>query len=412
MMSTIHHVLGPSSLPRISKCIGSLYGPGRGESSPAAREGTACHTLLEFCLSMGANPHDLIGMTDFDAEFPVTLEMAEAVELFIDTVKAACDEFQIPHDQIKSEEKIVCDIIPNQLFGGTMDCQAAGGDTLIVADLKFGRKQVYADSLQLTAYSLLSLGKLERVPDRVVQLLIQPRGNPQVSRYEVGQTELAEAWDIVSNAAKFLLENPDRSSRLPKEYLAAGEHCLYCNQAEGCTAREAMAVELVTLGTFASPDEGKLIAAPTQEIPTDVLVEWVNKSDVIKAFLDDAKRALVVRAAQGQEIPGKKLVPNYGHRKWVEEDLELMKKKIPKAKLGLTTKEIMVTKLATPAQVEKLLKEKGTLKEVKERFNRLTQSPLIGVKLVDLKSRGEAIRPETATEFLNSLKNLEESSDE
>lgn len=407
----LHHIIGPSKLPRIQHCIGSLYGPGRDEGSEAAREGTACHSFLEYCLSIRENPRVLLGSTAFSQEFPVTIEMIEAVELFIDTVKATCDEFSIPYDRIKSEERLIHSVIPNNLFGGTMDCQVPGDDVLIVADLKFGRRQVYADSLQLTAYSLLSLDSLmtsqSRVPDKVIQLIIQPRASIQVSRHELGQEELLDAWDKIGTAAKYVLDNPDTSVRAPVEHMTAGEHCKYCPQRVGCPAREVMVTDLVTLGTFVNPADQTLIASPTQDIPTEVLVRWVERADAIKEFLEDAVKALVVRASQGQPIPGHKLVLSYGHRKWEDSDEEAMIKKLPRAKLGLTKKDIMVTKLATPAQLEKVLKERGTLKDkdVKDRFTRLTQSTPTGVRLVKEKARGEAIRPETAQEFLKTLEN-------
>lgn len=407
----LHHVISPSKLPRIQHCVGSLYGPGFDEGSEAAREGTACHALLEYCLAFGDDPRNCLGSEAFSTEFPVNIEMIQAVELFIDTVKGVCDEFGIPHDRIKSEEKLVHPGIPGGLFGGTMDCRVPGDRVLIIADLKFGRRQVYADSLQLTAYSLLSVSHMNPQPDKVVQLIIQPRGGTQVSRHEPGQEELSNAWNLISYAAEFVTLNPDLKVRPPVDYLNAGEHCKYCPQRVGCPARDGMVNELVTLGTFTNPNDMTLIASPTQELSTEVLVEWMQKADVIAEFLADVKKMLLIRASQGDEIPGHKLVVKYGHRKWNEEDDEAMAKKLPRAKLGLTKKDIMVSKMATPAQVEKILKERGILKdkELKDRFNRLTVSPPTGVKLVLTKDRGEAVRPETALEF---LKTMETSSDE
>jgi hypothetical protein len=406
-----HHIIGPSKLPRLQHCVGSLYGPGVDEGSSASREGTACHALLEFCLAMSDDPRAHLVSTAFSEEFPVTIEMVEAVELFIDTVKAKCDEVGIPHDRIKSEAKLVHSKIPNNMFGGTMDCQAAGDDVLIIADLKFGRRQVYADSPQLTAYSLLSLDTLNPPPKRVIQMIIQPRGSTPVSVHEVGQEELWSVWGIVSAVAQAVTEKPDLSQRAPLEMLNAGEHCKYCSQRNGCPALTTMVTEVTTIGTFENPDTKALIVAPTQEIPTEELVKWVDRADAIKEFLDDCDKALKVRASQGQVIPGRKLVLRYGHRTWTDDDMEAMAKRLPRAKLGLAKKDVMVTKLGTPAQVEKILKERGVLKdkEAKDRFNRLTQSKPIGVRLVPEASKGEAIRPEVAVEF---LKLVEADSDE
>lgn len=407
---TKHHLLGPSSLPRIVNCVGSLYGPPvKDEAGPAAIEGTTCHAVLEFCMSFGASPRDLLGSTDFNKDFPVTIEMVEAVELFIDTIHGLCDEFNIPKTQIRSEAKLVHPSIPNDLFGGTTDCQVFGDDVLIIADLKFGRRPVFADSLQLTAYSLLSMANAGgRTFKRVVQVIIQPRSNPQISRYEPGMNELSEAWDLISNAARFVLENPDLSTPRP-DALKAGEWCKYCKRREGCPAREAMAQELVQLGTFTNPNDMTLLVTPTHDIPTEVLVDWMNKADVIAEFLDDVRKALVVRASQGHKIPGHKLVLKYGHRKFIGDDDDAKLERKLTRTLDLATKDVRVTKVASPAQIEKLLKERGTLKELKDKFDKLTVNPPAGVKLVSEKQRGEEVRPETALEF---LKTLEDKSDE
>jgi hypothetical protein len=411
-----HHLLGPSSLPRIVNCVGSLYGPPvKDEAGPAAREGTACHAVLEFCMSFGANPRDLLGSTDFDKEFPVTIEMIEAVELFIDTIKGVCDEFSIPHDRIKSEERLVHGSIPDGLFGGTTDCQVFGDDVLVIADLKYGRRPVFADSIQLTAYSLLSLANAPAGPDgnprtfrRIVQIVVQPRANPQVSRHEPGVAELDEAWNAICNAAKFVVENPDLSTPRP-DAMKAGEWCKYCKRREGCPAREGMVTELVELGTFVNPNDMTRLTSPTHDISTEVLVDWMEKADVIKEFLEDVKKALIQRASQGHKVPGHKLVVSWGHRKFIgNEDPAKLERKLTRT-LGLATKDVRTSSVGSPSQIEKVLKAAGTWKEVKDKFDKLTVSTPSGVKLVKEQQGGEEIRPETALEF---LKTLEEKSDE
>lgn len=411
-----HHIISPSAMPRLINCVGSLYGPEPDRSSSeAAREGTACHSLLEFCLSFGENPRNMLGSTTLDAEFPVNIEMVEAVELFITEVKKACDEHGISHDRIVSERKLVHPGISNDLFAGTMDCQVLGDTVLIIADLKYGRKQVYADSPQLTAYSVLSYGNLtpeqQGSIQKVVQLIIQPRGNPQVTRHEPGGNELWGLTTKVQEIEQYVLANPDLSARPPAEVLSAGEWCKYCPNRVGCPARESLATELVQLGTFQGPDH-QMIASPTSDIPTDVLVRWLGMSDVIKEFLTDVAKALKVRAIQGHEIPGHKLVLGYGDRQFVDGP-EAAAKKLPRAGLGLTKKDLFVSKQLSVAQTEKLLKERAVLKdkELKAKWESFIESKLVGCRLVSEKARGEAVRPETAGEFLAALE-LEQKTDE
>lgn len=404
-----HHILGPSQLPRILNCIGSLYGPPIYEPpSKHAEEGNVCHSLLEFCLSFGDSPRNHLGSVDYHPDFPITIEMVEAVELFIETAEDLCREFGIDPSNIKSEQKLIHDSIPNELFGGTADCLIPGEDVLVVMDLKYGRRQVLADSWQLTAYSLLALGLFGRTFSRVVQIIVQPRGNPQVSRYEPGADELNDVWNRICEAAQFILENPDMTEPKPDK-LVAGAHCKYCKRREGCPAREGMVSEFTEIAVFKHPDTQNYLSSGTAEVPTEVLVEWMGKFDAIKEFMADVQKTLLTRASQGHPVPDHKLALKYGNREWVEPDDDKMQRKLSRGGLGLSAKELVVKSLASPAQVEKVLKARDNWKELKPTFEKFYQSKVTGVKLVHKTAKGIEVRPETAVEF---LKAMEENPDE
>lgn len=406
-MSGKHYLLGPSSLPRILNCMGSLYGPYVPDKpSTAAEEGTTCHTLLEFCLLWGANPRDMLGSTDFNEKFPITIEMVEGVELFIDTAKAVCTEFGIDPSVIMPEKQLVHPSIPDEMFGGTSDCIIPGNDTLIIMDLKYGHKPVFADSVQLTAYSLLALASLNRTFGRVVQIIVQPRCNPSVSRYEPGADELTKVWTQISEAAQFVLANPDMTVPKP-DMLKAGDWCKYCRRKEGCKAREQMADEFVEISTFTNPTDMTKLAMPTSDISTDKLVDYMNMFDAIKDFMKSVVADLVNRASKGEQIPNHKLIVKYSNREYVEDE-EAVRKKIPRVFKGVTAKDITEQSVISPAKLEKFLKEKGLWAEYKDKFLKLVQSKPVGVKLVDARARGEEVRPETAIELIQAM----ESSDE
>jgi len=403
-----HHILGPSSLPRILNCLGSLYGPAvKDEGSAAAEEGTTCHALLEFCLTMGANPRDSLGSTDFNPKFPITIEMVEGVELFIDTVTQLCTEFNIDMSAVQSEQRLVHPMIADNLFGGTSDCIIASNDTLIVMDLKFGRRQVFANSIQLTAYSLLALASMTgRTINRVVQIVVQPRGNPNVDRYEPGSGELSDVWVKINEAAAFIQSNPDMTIPKPDQ-LKAGEWCKYCKRREDCPARLALVTEFSEVAVMPVPDMEsggmKLHAGPTMGLTSEQLVEWMVKFDVISEFMKDVKADLTKRAARGEQIPGHKLLVKYGNRQWIEEDEEKIRAKIPRLKIGLSAKDITVQKMMSVAQIEKLLKEKENWKDVKGKFEALYESKPIGVKLANAKAKGVEVQPEALDELLKTM---------
>lgn len=406
-MSGKHHLLGPSSLPRILNCVGSLYGPYvPDKSSAAAEEGTTCHALLEFCLTWGANPRDMLGSTDFDEKYPITIEMVEGVELFITTATGVCTEIGIDPASIVSEQKLIHPSVPDEMFGGTSDCIIPGDDTLIIMDLKYGHNPVFADSVQLTAYSLLALASLNRTFGRVIQLIVQPRCNPPVSRYEPGAEELTKVWGQITEAAQFVLDNPDMTVPKP-DNLKAGNWCKYCRRKAGCKAREQVVEEFVEISTFTNPTDMSLLATPTSDIVTDQLVKYMGMIDVVKDFMKGVVVELVNRASKGEPIPGHKLIMKYGNRAYTEDE-EAIRKKVPRTFKGIAAKDITEQSMMSPAKLEKLLKEKGLWAEYKDKFNKLVESKPVGVKLVDARARGEEIRPEAVTELIQAM----ESSDE
>ena len=92
-----------------------------------------------------------------------------------------------------------------------------------------------------------------------------------------------------------------------------------------------------------------------------------------------------------------------------EPDDDKMQRKLSRGGLGLSAKELVVKSLASPAQVEKVLKARDNWKELKPTFEKFYQSKVTGVKLVHKTAKGIEVRPETAVEF---LKAMEENPDE
>jgi len=89
-----HSIISASGSNRWLECPGSID-LSRGipdTSSEAADEGTAAHTLAERCLLQNKNAAEFRGQTitvkDSGRAFIVDEEMAEAVQLYIDTIKA------------------------------------------------------------------------------------------------------------------------------------------------------------------------------------------------------------------------------------------------------------------------------------------------------------------------------------
>jgi hypothetical protein len=90
----------------------------------------------------------------------------------------------------------------------------------------------------------------------------------------------------------------------------------------------------------------------------------------------------------------------------VDDDEKIMKR-LPRA-TGLPLKVLKQVSPPSPAQAEKLVKAAGAMTDdVQAAIDRLTETKVIGVKLVDQRARGEEVRPETASTFLQALKEQE-----
>lgn len=403
---TQHYLLGPSSAPRWVNCPGSLFGPELiEEDSVYAREGTACHNLLEFCLLYGADPNLMLGQVLSDPDFPVDQGMADAVTLFIDTVKAECElqqvDFSLSHAEITlthSREDL------SDIFGGTCDYYVAGDDTLIVADLKYGRKPVYANSEQLTAYTLLILSHLNRPFNKIVQFLIQPKIN-NIDRFEVGIDDLTRVWAGVERAGE-LVNHLVLTDPPPADTLATGSHCEYCRRKITCPEFGKLVTEVTDIGT-AEQEDGTIAVPPSATSrTTEDLLRLDAVGDAVNRFFKEVNSQLLHRASNGEPVPGKKLCISWGHRKWTDSE-DVLFKRLPRL-LGLKLKDLKEVGLCSPAKVESLLRAAGTLKDKQKKLDELAKSPKRGVCLKDERAKGETVLPESAIDFLKNMTNEEE----
>lgn len=411
-MTTPHFLMSPSKANIWMNCRGSLLGPSPLEgTSTWAQEGSVCHSLLEACIRYGFDPQEFLGQVmlvhdEPEPEHPVNQEMINAVQLFLGTIDEVIRElFPDEPPTILSEMTLVHPLIPEQLFGGTTDCMIFGGDILVVIDLKYGREPVYATSPQLTCYSLLAMAHRASVHpthpiNRVVQIVVQPRsraGEDFVSRHEPGTEELLAAWEKIQSISQYLLQFPMRDIAQPElSDLQAGGWCRRCPRQAGCLAHD----EMIQLAFSEAQTElsGRTLS---DRMTIDELVLWSDRAATIKGWLKTIEIALLSMASQGHEIPGRKLVSKLSNRQYTEPE-EKMMRVLPRI-TGIPLKELKRTSVLSPNQVEKLLKEKGTLKTVTPKLSKFLTRRVTGVKLVDRDARGEAIASDELQKYLEKL---------
>lgn len=377
---TAHSKIGASSAYRWSVCPGSvrLSAGVESRSSEYALLGTAAHELAAKCLEGEKNADEFLGTeieVDKDgakATFEVDDEMAEAVQLYLDTCRQqwATAKATLPSGLVMIEHRFDLSSVHAGMFG-TSDFAVVDvkNKTLYVTDYKHGAgKPVEVfDNMQLKYYALgvlMDMLKANREIEKVVLCIVQPRcyhRDGPVRTFEM------EAWELIDYATE-LIEYA-KATEDPNAPLVPGDHCGFCPAAATCPVLQARAE--------AAFDEA--MAQMEGGVDTDV-AEWLPKLDTIEAFCSAVRSAAYAQASSGKKVMGYKLVEKQGRRKFIDEDAV---RKFLKDR-GVTEAEMHTPpKLKSPAQVEKLEPFKGkAAKDAKEALQAFITTPKAGTALV------------------------------
>jgi hypothetical protein len=403
------------------------------EVGDAAREGTACHKLLELA-QMGLDPEFFLGQAVTEDKrkngepFLVDQTMVGAVRYFMDTVQGIMLELGIPPENFRPEQHMVHpatqvgSALEDHLFGGTTDFMAWGNGTLLVADMKYGQEPVEPSSPQLTEYAILALANMPpeeaRTIVRIEQVIIQPRISfgDTCGRYSLPAEELNDVWQRLWAMIE-LYKAHSHLEASPLELYGMGDHCDRCDRITNCpkvtqSMNDAVASE--SLVRSAGND-------PTSQVA--IISYWLERAEPIRAFLKAIDEEAWKLAKSGHKIPGRKLVYSFGHRAWkvnpnirsrtkpdgtkpparVAETKEEMDKKILdvlRKKLGLKASEAQKSVLKTPAQVEQFLRDAKRLdKDTRAILQSITAREVKGVRLVDEHASGEEVKLDSVAEF-------------
>ena len=357
-MSEAHSLVGASSAYRWMNCPGSvrLYRQlTRRRTTEYAATGTAAHEVCERCLRDGKQPDDFLGevipVEDFRIE--VTPEMVEAVRVYVSTIRM--DQYKFG-GTLMVEQSFSLDWLHPGMFGRN-DASLVPDlicDTLRVYDYKNGRKLVEArENPQCMYYALGALGEHNlRLVETVECTIIQPNafGKEPVDRWQVSVDELY-AWgrEALLPAVK-RTEDPDAP-------LCSGEWCTFCEAAAVCPARHEDALSLLD-----AADAGHPVAV----LPA-VKALSPERIGMLSAFFQSEEFTSWVKAlaaeeqsllADGVAIPGRKLVETVvrGNRRWISEEA------VTQALGEEFGGELLITKVKSPTQVEKLLTARGMKK--------------------------------------------------
>jgi len=339
-----HADFSPSAAYRWLNCTESFYLHKQQETSSEAEEGTKAHALAEKVLK-GEN----VNSDDYDSE------MIQAVNYYTSIIDYY--QQQEPH-KIWVEKRV------NIIEGcfGTVDCILWNDNELHIIDFKYG-KGVFVDAKDNDQLKIYAIGaiielKLTQVQD-VYLHIIQPRyPNQEPHRLHKIDVKDLKEWGV--NKLIPVIKSIKEKKGLcfnPSEHA-----CRWCSHSGSCKAlaEHNLAIAKTDFKDIANVEESTLPVP--NELSNEQLVQIKKASDLFKKWLKAVDAEALRRARAGDKLPGLKLVEGRKNRKWQreEEALNLLK--------SFISEEAYTTKIITPAQAEKKLKERKIDKNVLNEF--------------------------------------------
>lgn len=315
-----------------------------GGSNPAADEGTMLHNCMEEIVDSGAHAvinyesaaEDLLSEGREYHGQHLTIELFENKLLpAIEALETLIQTYHIHETLVEPFVKIDVDI------GGSIDYLgvSADGKTLVVLDYKFGFVPVdVEENEQLLFYALAAATDPNTMHwfdavERVVLAVIQPNNNgSDLQTWHIDMATVDQFETDYLNAVD-LSEDPQS---MPK----AGSWCTYCPALATCPVKTGAALK----------------ATRITELTADKLAEYLPMAAEVEAWAKAVKKMAHEQLELGTAIRGYKLVNKRATRVW--NDVTGVEKKVRNAK-KIKLEEGFDLKLKSPAQMEKLCKEKS-----------------------------------------------------
>ena len=361
-----HSEFGGSSIGRVMACPGSvalLRTVPPAPSSVYAEEGTLAHAFAEYflgedernCLQhVGATLDGTVGAK------PLTKEMAEAIQVYLDAVFA---EFDLTEDAElyveKSFELELRSAKPGEVHGRN-DALVYHPSTgrLRVFDYKHGvGVSVSAeDSPQLKFYAAGAVFSNPWPVSEVVLTIVQPRAR------DADEAGKVKDWRFDTVDLLEFKEEVDAAVAKAKESDApvdVGEHCRWCAAAVVCPARRDQAladfsgidVETVTVSDLPEP----------RTLEPERLSRIVAGLDLLQSWANQCREYMEALLLAGTPVPGWKVVEKIGRAKWISDE-EAVASTLSML-YDLSEDLVRPRKLVTIGDAEKLLKGAGASKE-------------------------------------------------
>ena len=311
----------PSKSSIWTRCaLSTLFNQGEENYGDAAVYGTQAHELGQRLIEKA------LGLTNYDEEAKPIEEVIKGLDHYDDDMQAIansyCDsavklfEFykSIGFDKplIYTELFITTDF--DESSGGTLDLglySDADGGTIVVEDLKTGRKPVYAKDLerggpnsQLAIYALYFYESVikDLYPVKNIRLIIHQPLISNNNEFTLTLDELLKFKEEILIPAVLKTKVSDLEAK-------AGAHCEYCIGRHVCR-------------TYNETNQkfGEEISKPIDNFTLDEIEAILPKLDSFIKYAEDLKEYVVKRATEGHKFKGYKLVPSKVTRKITNEE--------------------------------------------------------------------------------------------
>lgn len=398
-----HARLSPSSAERWFNCPGSVrecakYPESR--SSDAAIDGTHTHTVLEhLLLNPNVEPLSLVGdsMSDHDGEFTIDKARIDRVIIALDYINDRLVETGA-HD-LRPERKVNAGLlIGRDDIKGTADVQLLSSDTLEIMDYKDGMGIV--DPVENKQMSIYAIGAMVMHKSAVGYPFSKVRLTIIQPKLVVKGFEPVRYWETtVDDLLKFAEEMKLRAEETdkPDAPLVPGDsQCKWCEHKGACSAYINRNMEGVSL-MFEDVAKQAADKEPT-ELSDGQIREIVESAPSVRQMLEAVEKEALRRIESGHNVDGLKVVRTAGRRSWSYSEEEMADKL---KRMSIPKSAMYVTKLVSPAQVEKLSweKKKGDdviVKKLSPRQLKTLQTEYVrkssgGMKVVPESENGDAV---------------------
>jgi hypothetical protein len=350
------------------------------EESPYAAEGTAAHELAEWCLVNNGLAETAIGM-EFNG-FTVDEEMAEAVQVYVDTVESYYDG---KNTQVYVEEKFHLSHIHEQLYGTNDACVVDAFGKVTIFDYKHGKGVAVdvVENRQLMYYALGAVFGMDLFTE-VELVIVQPRADHpdgKVRKWNVPIPRLQQFEKELKAAAELALSG--------KGHLQPSDKgCKFCPARGMCPALKKQ-VYNDAMVAFDDVSEEPTLPSP-DSLSNEQIVQVLKAAEMIKGFVDGVQKHAHLIVERGEKLPGYKLVQKRAYRKWKDEEQVV---DAFSDLLGLD--QMYEHKLLSPSKLEKVIGKK----EVAE----FCYTPDNGTVLVPETDRRKEIKPAIEQAFDDDL---------